>query len=98
MGKFVDKKNEWVRMDKVKDNKTLQAEYAHFFYVIVVERDGVEKYISTSYPSLYSFTVKLNKALRFDTEGQAIKFIENCYKFDLKNPVVKLACNHIKLM
>lgn len=60
------------------DNKTLRTSHESMQYVIIVKRDGVNKYLCRDYMKKYAFqyTVCLNKAKRFQSETQAEKAIE----------------------
>lgn len=63
------------------DNRTLEKEGVSCFYVIIADRDGVKKYISRSFPKPFQYTVKINKARRFNTEEQAWEYIDNFNEF-----------------
>jgi len=58
------------------DNRELRKNSERYFYVIIVKRDGVYKYVSRKYPNLFQYTVKLNESMRFSSEDAAQRFIE----------------------
>lgn len=62
----------------MEDNKTLRTDYKSTQYVVTAKRDGVTKYVSRDYLKKHSFhyTIKLNKAKRFQSEKQAWKAAE----------------------
>ena len=74
------------------DNRILEKESISSFYVITADRDGVKKYISRAFPRPFQYTVKINRARRFNTEGQALEYINNFNEFGrcfIVNPEVK---------
>ncbi|HBF77165.1 MULTISPECIES: hypothetical protein [Clostridium] len=74
-----------------KDNKTIETEKTSIFYIILVKRDGVKKFISKDYLSCFPCTVLLNKAKRFYTEQKAQNFIDNkltsCNDIEVIKPI-----------
>lgn len=72
--------------------KELEKESVSTFYVIVADRDGVEKYVSRDFPRQFQYSVKISKARKFNTEEQAQEFINdyNDYeKYFIINPKIK---------
>lgn len=65
-------------MGKGLDNKTLRTRYSYQRCVLLVNRDGVIKYISKDYgkKNCWSYTVLLNKAKIFDSLNHAERFAE----------------------
>lgn len=59
------------------NNKTIETELTTSFHVILVERDGVKKFISKSFSSYFPCTVLIEKAKRFKSEKEAQEFIDN---------------------
>jgi hypothetical protein len=59
------------------NNKSIETTKTTSFYVILVKRGGIEKFISKNYLSCFPCTVLLNKAKRFTSEKQAYKFIDD---------------------
>lgn len=83
------------------DNRTLEKESISCFYVIIADRDSVKKYISRSFPKLFQYTVKINKARRFNTEEQAWEYIDNFNelgRYPIINPVVKKIIRKFELV
>ncbi|MGH4125622.1 MAG: hypothetical protein ACREV6_22145 [Clostridium sp.] len=58
------------------DNKTIETKKQAKFFLLVVKRDGVKKYIDKKYYSLKHIdcTVIITKAKRFSTEIAALNF------------------------
>lgn len=82
------------------DNRSLEKESIGSFYVIIADRDGVKKYISRSFPKPFQYTVKINKARRFNTEEQAWGYINNFNEFgrySIVNPEVKMIIRKFEL-
>ncbi len=67
-------------------NNDLRTEFAKTQFVVLVKRDGVNKYISKSYYNSrsFNFTVKINEAKKFDNIKTTQRFIDNN---DVKNIV-----------
>lgn len=65
-------------MSKDLGNKTLRIRYSYQRYVLLVNRDGVIKYIGKDYgkKNCWSHTVLLNKAKIFDSVNHAERFAE----------------------
>ena len=72
------------------DNKTLRTRYTNQSCVIVADRDGVKKYVSKNFPSLFQYTVKLEDAKTFVCFYNAHNFIKsfNGSKFEIISPQV----------
>lgn len=71
--------------------RPLETKSVHPFYVITADRDGVRKYVNKGFPRAFQYTIKISKAMRFQTEEQAKDFIRsfNEYgKYIIQNPVV----------
>lgn len=82
------------------NNRTLEKESISYFCVIIADRDGEKKYISRSFPKLFQYTVKINKARRFNTEEQAWEYIDNFNEFGryyIINPEVKKVIRKFEL-
>lgn len=82
------------------DNKTLEKESVSNFYVIVADRDGVKKYVTNDFPRPFQYTIKINKARRFNTEEKAQDFIDgfNGYgKYLIINPSIKAVTRRFTL-
>lgn len=58
------------------DNKELRKNSENHFYVVIVKRDGVEKYVSRKHPNLFAYTVKLNEAKRFLSKDKANEYAD----------------------
>lgn len=56
------------------DNKTLRTAHTSRQFVITIMRDGVYKYIDRSFSKNVNCTVCLNRARRFQSEKQAVRF------------------------
>lgn len=69
------------------NNRDLRTTYQSTSYVIVVDRDGVRKYISKDFPRDFAYTIKLDKAKRFHRIEDAEVFIED-FHLDCINPVI----------
>lgn len=83
------------------DNKTLEKESVSSFYVIVANRDGVKKYVSRSFPELFQYTIKINKARRFNTEELAQAYADNFNDiggYFIINPEVKRVIRKFELV
>lgn len=77
------------------DNKTLEVKYKQKFYVIIVNRFGITKYISkeATFNHGFLYTVKLHKARKFRNEEMARRFISkflenNEHYTDISNPQI----------
>lgn len=82
------------------DNRTLERESIGSFYVIIADRNGVKKYISRAFPKPFQYTVKINKARRFNIEEQAWEYINNFNEFgrySIVNPEVKMIIKKFEL-
>jgi hypothetical protein len=68
------------------DNKTIETEKQSSFYVILVERDGANKFVSKEFYSCFPCTVLLNKAKRFYSDKSMQEFINEqlCTRNDMK--------------
>ena len=60
-------------------NKDLRKRYSSVMFVIIVVKDGVEKYVSRDYGRkiAFNYSVLLNKARSFDSQGYARRFMDN---------------------
>jgi len=59
------------------NNSTIELEKSTSMHVILVQRDGVKKFISKDFfSSCFPCTVLINKAKKFNTEKLADKFID----------------------
>lgn len=58
------------------DNKELRKNSENHFYVVIAKRDGVKKYVSRKHPNLFSYTVKLNEAMRFPNKDKANEYAD----------------------
>lgn len=78
-------------------NKDLRSKYNTVKYVLLVEKDGVQKYISREYcrKNSYKYTVLLNKAMLFDTMGCANNFAE---KNNITNASIESVCISYNLL
>lgn len=66
----------------MEDNRTLITEHTNYFFVIVVKRDSVEKYISKNYYHKNdNYTIKLNRAMKFNNYDYAENFSEEIDNF-----------------
>ena len=80
------------------DNKTLRTKYTTQSCVIVADRDGVKKYVSKNFPSLFQYTVKLEDARQFNDAYKAHGFIDSFKdgKFNIINPqVISVTHTHV---
>lgn len=80
----------------MENNKDLRTEYIDSFYVIVADRDGVRKYVSSKFPNLFSYTVKLNNTKRFYSEQQAETFIRGFR--EIENPEIRIVQKRLILI
>lgn len=77
-------------------NNILQKEYITTKYLIVVWTSGCWKYVSKTYGCNYGFnySIKINKAIKFNNEIAAMNFIEHNNFDNKKYNIVKLECNY----
>lgn len=83
-------------MNKCKDNKSIQLNNTDVKYVIITERDGIWKYISKDYgyKHKFHFSVKMNKAKRFDSISSAEYFIDYYNLHNKKYYICQMTCNY----
>ncbi|MDD4779162.1 MAG: hypothetical protein PHT02_00970 [Tissierellia bacterium] len=67
------------------DNKTIETEKKSSFNVILVKRDGVNKFVSKEFYSCFPCTVLLNKAKRFYSEKSMQEFIDE--QLNIRNDI-----------
>lgn len=80
------------RKVNIMSNTNLERESIGYFFIIEASVGNARKYISSSFPRIYQYTLKIKKAHRFQTEELALRFIDgfNDYgKYPIANPVVK---------
>lgn len=75
------------------NNKILELNANKEFYVPVVQRNGVNKYIDKNYYSCKSVncTIKINKAKRFISGEAALKFYNDMKSIDKSLKLVAIA-------
>ena len=83
-------------MNKVPNNKTLQRENTILKFVIIVWTDGCWKYISKTYGYKYGFnySVKMNKAITFNTDQAAFNFIKRNNLENRKFYICSMKCQY----
>lgn len=83
-------------MNKLPNNRTLQKENTVLKFVIVVWKDGCWKYISKTYGYKHGFdySVKMNKAMTFNTDQAAWNFVRHHNLENRKYYICPMTCKY----
>lgn len=77
-------------------NHLLETKSRKSFYVLTVEKDGMEQYVKNAFGGICAYTTRIKKARRLKTKKEALEFlaliqacIHDCKGKTVRNPEIK---------